>query len=95
MNFMFSFLCYLCAMGKGVEEFQSFMETLKSPAFLILHGFVFLGVAYHSITWFNVTPQAMPIRIGEDRLPDLLVAILMGYLPWLVISGIVLYFILK
>jgi len=93
--YMVSFLCFLCAMSKGADEFLTLMETLKHPALLILNGLVFIGVAYHSITWFNVTPQAMPIRIGEDRLPNLLVAILMGYLPCLVISGIVLYFTLK
>ena len=24
---------------------------------------------YHSVTWFNVTPQAMPVQIGEEFVP--------------------------
>jgi len=95
LAYLISLLYFFCYMSKGVEQFKTFMETMKSPGFLAFHGIVLLGAAYHSITWFNVTPQAMPVRIGENRLPDFLCAFLMGYLPWLVVSGIVLYFTLR
>ena len=53
-----------------------------------------LGLAvalYHSITWFKLKPKIMTLYIGEDRLQDFWAAILMGYLPWLVVSVILLW----
>ncbi len=43
------------------------------------------------ITWFNLTPKIMPLYIGEDRVPDIWTAILMGYLPWTLCTFIILW----
>jgi len=45
-------------------------------------------VLYHSITWFNLSPKAMVVRLGRFRVPDLMIA---GgnYAAWFVISGII------
>ena len=56
-----------------------------------MHVLAFVAALYHSITWFNLTPKIMPLYIGEDRVPDFWAAILMGYLPWTLITFIILW----
>ena len=46
---------------------------------------------FHSITWFNLTPKAMPVFRGENRLADPLVAFGMGYLPWIVVTVLIVW----
>ena len=50
--------------------------------------FALLAVLYHSITWFNLSPKAMVVRLGRWRVPDLMIA---GgnYAAWFVISAVI------
>ena len=86
------FLLFLLnAIGDGPAAFARVVDDLNQPLAVFLHVLVFGAALYHSITWFNLTPQIMPMYIGEDRLADVWAAILMGYLPWLVVSAVVLW----
>jgi fumarate reductase subunit C len=51
-------------------------------------------VVFHSITWFNLTPSAMPVRLGGKRLPAFLVAA-PSYVAWAVVSAIVAWLVLR
>ena len=44
---------------------------------------------YHSVTWFNLTPKALPLQVGEGFVPDWVIA---GahYAAWIVVSSCVL-----
>jgi len=46
---------------------------------------------YHSVTWFNLTPKALPLQLGEEFVPD---AVISGahFGAWAVLSAAVLYF---
>jgi fumarate reductase subunit C len=53
---------------------------------------VVLVFALHNTTsWFNVTPKAMPVQIGEDFLPGKYI-VGAHYAAWLVASLLILYF---
>ena len=71
------------------------LVSMRSPVSVVFHGIVLSAALYHSITWFNLTPKVMPVRIGEDRVPGPLVAIGMGYLPWVVLSAVLLWGVLR
>ena len=71
------------------------MESLRSPLAVIAHGLALAAAVFHSITWFNLTPQVMPIRIGEGQVPGAVVAIGAGYLPWLIVSGVILWGVMR
>jgi fumarate reductase subunit C len=68
---------------------------LRSPWSVVLHAIVFLAAVFHSVTWFNLTPRIMPARIGEDRLPDAWVSIGGGYLPWLIVTVVIAWSLLR
>ena len=47
--------------------------------------------AVHNATsWFNVTPKAMPVQIGEEFLPGKFVVIA-HYAVWIIVSVAVLF----
>ncbi len=88
-------LVWLHRLGQGREAFAALMETARHPLAVVVNAFLLGGLLYHSITWFNLTPKIMPMYVAEEKVPDFLAAIFMGYLPWVVVSGIVLWGVLR
>ena len=84
-------LCTLERLSKGPEAFASFMAALKGPwSFLGLA--LILAFAVHNATnWFNVTPKAMPVQIGEEFLDGKYI-VGAHYAVWAVASLVVLFF---
>ncbi len=93
--FLAGYLVYLIVwiyrIGQGPEGLAEAIDSARHPFTVAMHIMALVAALYHSITWFNLTPKIMPLYIGEDRLPDFWAAILMGYLPWLVVSVILLW----
>ena len=82
------------AVAAGPLAYQRFLARLGTPLFLSLHAVAFLFVMFHSITWFNLAPKAMVVRIRGKRVPDAVVAGL-NYGAWLVLSAAVAFFLLR
>ncbi len=89
--FAYTFLLIwaLGSLANGEEAFAAFLDTLNSPLGILFNLAALVVTAYHSISWFNVTPQAMPIQRGEEFVPG---NIIVGahYGGWAVVSLIVL-----
>jgi len=77
------------ALTRGPQAYAEF----ESPLIIVLSVISFLFVVFHAITWFNLTPSAVAIRIGGKRLPDILIAA-PNYAAWVVISATVAWFVL-
>jgi succinate dehydrogenase subunit C len=61
-------------LADGPAAWAAFLACLQSPASIVFHV-VALGFAlYHSVTWFNLTPKALPVQVGERFLPGALIA---------------------
>ena len=88
-------LVWLARLGQGPEAFTAMVEATRHPMSIVLHAVALLGAVYHSVTWFNLTPQITPLYVGEDRLPDAVAAIVMGYAPWVGITGFVVWGLLR
>jgi fumarate reductase subunit C len=70
--------------SQGPEAYQLWLMNLWDNLFAYsLICFIF--ATYHSITWFWVTPKAMPIAIGGKPLPG---SVIIGahIAAWLIIS---------
>ncbi len=87
-------LWQLRALGQGPEAYGRFLARLRSPLFLALNGVALLFVLFHAITWFNLAPKAMVVRLGGKRVPDWVIAGL-NYLAWLLSSGAVTWVLLR
>lgn len=86
-------LLLLWTLSRGPESYNELMSWLKWPPVILLSAIAFLFVIYHSITWFNLAPKAMPLRLGGKRLPDWMIAA-PNYVMWLAISAIIVWFLI-
>ena len=84
----------LRALKQGPEAFALLQHRLQSPFALALTTISFFFVMFHSITWFNLTPAAMVVRLRGKRMPDFLIAA-PNYAIWLVVSALVAWLILR
>jgi len=81
-------LAQLVAIGRGPESYEAFQEWLAQPWALALHAFVVAGLIFHTITWLNLAPKALVVRVGKIRVPPQ--AVLVGhYLAWIAVSALV------
>jgi len=87
-------LFQLRALRNGPEAYARFQHWLQTPLAIALNTVSFLFVVFHTITWFNLAPSAMPIRFRGKRLPDLLLAA-PNYIVWAVVSFAVAWLILR
>ena len=78
-------------LSEGQAAYESFIAAITGP-WSALGLAVVLAFALHNTTsWFNVTPKAMPVQIGEDFLPDKFI-VGAHYAAWLIASLLILYF---
>ena len=80
----------LVRLAQGSAAYAAWLDALQQPLAIVFHV-VALGFALlHTVTWFGLTPKAMPLRLGEHAVPG--TAIVMAhYAVWLVVSaGVVL-----
>ncbi len=74
------------ALLNGPEAYARFAHRLESPLMIALNAIAFCFVLFHTITWFNLAPRAMPVRMGGKRVPEFLVAA-PNYGLWVVASA--------
>jgi fumarate reductase subunit C len=86
--FAMLYVWQLRAVAEGPDAYARFMARLKTPPFLILDAVALLFVLFHTITWFNLTPTAMVVRVKGKRVPDRIVAG-SNYVVWVILSGVV------
>lgn len=58
----------LYRLSQGETAFTAFTDMFWSKSILVLSVLMFLFAAYHSYSWFSVTPQAMPLKMGGKRI---------------------------
>jgi fumarate reductase subunit C len=82
------------ALSRGPESYQQFQAWLKTPAVLVLNVVSLFFVVFHSITWFNLAPKAMVVRLRGKRVPSFWVAA-PNFIAWALASALVAWIILK
>jgi fumarate reductase subunit C len=87
-------IALLRALARGPEAYARFTARLGSPPVLAASLVAFLFVVFHAITWFNLAPTAMVVRVKGKRVPD---AVIVGsnYAAWVVLSAAVAFILLR
>jgi fumarate reductase subunit C len=78
-------------LAAGPAEFDAFMASLKGPIGVVGLLLIFFFATYNATNWFNVTPKAMPVQIGEEFLAGKYI-VGAHYAVWAVASLVVLFF---
>ena len=84
----------LRALTQGPETYTAFQAWLQTPVAIVLNVISFFFVLFHAITWFNLAPRALVVRVHGKRMPDSLIAG-SNYVAWLVVSVVVAWLILR
>ena len=84
-------LCAVERLSHGQAAYESFLATITG-LWSALGLLIVLAFAVHNATsWFNVTPKALPVQIGEEFLPGKYI-VGAHYAVWVVASLAVLFF---
>jgi fumarate reductase subunit C len=82
-------LYQISALVRGPEAYSRFTDRMSSPVMIAVNVVAFAFLLLHSITWFNLAPKAMVVRVGGRRVPGLLIS---GpqFLAWIAASAIII-----
>jgi fumarate reductase subunit C len=87
-------LLQIQALSRGPADYTEFQNWLRSPLVVLLNVVSFFFVIFHAVTWFNLAPKAMAIRMRGNRLPNLAISG-PNYVAWVVISAAVAWILLR
>jgi fumarate reductase subunit C len=73
--FVVYLLMLVYAVGRGEEAYRDFLAWASAPWVVALNVVALGFVGLHTATWFNLTPQAMALRVGARRVPGWLVVV--------------------
>jgi fumarate reductase subunit C len=90
--FVVYLLLLLHAVDRGAKAYHDFLDWASSPLVVALNVVALLFVVLHVVTWFNLTPQAMAVRVRGRAVPASLViasqyaalAVVSAFVYWLV-----------
>jgi fumarate reductase subunit C len=62
------------AVSQGEEEYRSFLSWAANPLVLLVNLVTLAFVVLHAVTWFNLAPAAIVVRMRGRRVPPVLIA---------------------
>jgi fumarate reductase subunit C len=90
--FVIETLFMLNALRDGPQAYAQFQQCVRNPLVILLNIVGFFFIVFHTITWFNLAPSAMPVRMGGKRVPEVLVAA-PSYVAWIIVSAFVCWMV--
>jgi fumarate reductase subunit C len=88
-------LFQLNALRHGPEAYQHFQRWLRTPLALGINILCLCFVVFHTVTWFNLAPHAIPpIKVAGRRLPDMAIAA-PNFVLWALVSGVLIWLVLR
>jgi fumarate reductase subunit C len=84
------FLWIVRALAQGPDEYARALARLESPWMVAINVIALAFLVFHAVTWFNLAPAAMVVRIAGRRVPDWVIAA-SNYAAWVVVSAVVLW----
>jgi fumarate reductase subunit C len=91
--FVVFLLLLVRAVSQGEPAYQQFLQWTGHPFVLLLNFVSLFFVVFHAVTWFNLAPQAMVVRVGHTRVPGILIAA-SNYLAWVALTAFVAWVVL-
>ena len=87
-------LLLIRAIGAGPGSYAGFLEWAATAWVVVLNVMTLAFVLYHAVTWFQLTPKAMVVRLRGRRLPGTTIAA-SAFAVWIVVSGLVAWLVLR
>ena len=91
--FVVFLLLLVCAVKQGEFQYREFLSWAASPSLVLLNLASLFFVVFHTITWFNLAPRALVLRLGGQRVPGAWIAG-SNYLAWALLSALLAWLLL-
>jgi fumarate reductase subunit C len=83
------------AVGNGSGGYADFLDWADTPWVVVLNVVALAFIVYHSVTWFQLTPKAMDVRLRGQRVPGVAIAgsafggwvVVSLFVAWLLLHG--------
>ena len=85
------FYCFLTIWGLaslagGPGSWNGFLQSQQNLPMLVFHAVSLIYfLVYMTFDWFKLAPKAMPLQLGEQKLPDRVIVI-GHYAAWIVVT---------
>ena len=79
----------LVRLAQGRAAWDAFVAAVSSPLGVIFQLVCLSFAIYHSVTWFALTPKAMPLTIKGEPVPGIAI-VGAHYAAWAAVSIVVL-----
>jgi len=87
------FMLLLQSLSQGREAYAAYLRFLSAPWMVIFHIIALAAAIFHAVTWFNLAPQAMAVRVGDRPLPGRVI-VAANYVAWIIVSAIIAWIVL-
>ena len=78
----------LASLVKSPEAFAAWQEGLTHPLAILFHVVALVATCYHSITWSTLTPKAVHLQKGTQKVEDKTI-FLAAQVAWVVATVLV------
>ena len=92
--FILVLLLQIHALAQGPHAYRAFQDWLRRPDVMALNWITLFFVIFHAVTWFNLAPAAMALRIGSRKVPGLLITA-GNYAAWGAVTACIAWFLLR
>ncbi len=82
------------ALVQGPDAWAAMQDFFRNPLVIFLNIVSLFFVVFHAVTWFNLAPKAMAVRVGGKRVPNILISG-PNYVAWIVVSAAVAWLLLR
>jgi fumarate reductase subunit C len=82
------------AVGRGPSSYAGFLDWAANPWVALLNVVALGFLVYHAVTWFQLTPAAVVVRLRGRRLPGAAVVV-PAYTSWVLVSAFVAWLLLR
>jgi fumarate reductase subunit C len=87
-------LFLIAAIARGPEAYANYLATLKNPLLVIVNIMSLLFILFHTVTWFNLAPHAMVVRVRGRRVPSVMISG-PNYALWLALSLAIAWLVMR
>jgi fumarate reductase subunit C len=80
------------AVAQGEAQYRAFLDWAGTPWVVVLNVITVAFLLLHAVTWFNLTPAAMVVRLRGRPVPP--AAIAGGaFVGWVVVSAVIVWLV--
>ena len=84
--FVVELLLLVRAVANGAAVYEDFLDAMANPAVIVLNLVALAFILLHAITFANLTPRAMVVRVRGRKVPSRVILAAV-YLGWLVVTA--------